>query len=97
MPPLNVDFGREALLDIEMILHESEARWGPMQAERYKTALDAAFRRIGAHPKIGPLQDDLPGIRALLCGQHRINYEIESDSVELIHILHQRIRLSDAD
>lgn len=78
-----------------MILQESEGRWGPKQAERYTSALEAACQRIGAYPEIGSVQAGLPSIRAFPSGQHRIFYQTKRDRILILRILHQRINLSD--
>lgn len=97
MPPLSVTFTPEALADIEKIVQESIDRFGVQQATRYNAAIRASCDRVGEYPHIGSAQPDLPDIRAYPSGSHRIYYSIESDRVLILRILHQRVRLADAD
>lgn len=97
MPPLPVDYSEQARADIRMIVQESEVRFGARQAARYNDAIETACQRTGSYPDIGSAQADLPAIRALLSGSHRVYYVVESDRVLILRILHQRVRLSDAD
>ena len=97
MPPLTVGFTSEALADIAKIVQESIDRFGVQQAARYNAAIRASCDRVGEYPHIGSVQPDLPSVVAYPSGTHRIYYSIESTHVLILRILHQRVRLSDAD
>lgn len=82
----------EAQADYDDILLYGATTWGDAQATRYQTTLDLAMEEVGNFPEIGQQCHDLyAGCRRLPVERHVVFYRIETDAVEIVRILHERI------
>jgi toxin ParE1/3/4 len=70
------------------------AAFGVERAVAYLDAVESAFRRIVDHPEIGAVHPTVrPTARSLGCQQHRIFYQVESDAILVIRILHKAMNV----
>lgn len=66
------------------------AEFGVLRAVAYLDAVESAFRRIVDFPDIGLVHPAVrPVCRSLNCQQHRIFYEVGSDTILVMRILHK--------
>jgi plasmid stabilization system protein ParE len=80
---------RAATVDLAEVLSYSRDTHGAEAARRYAVRFRAAFALLRQHPGAAPLLDWLePPARSLLCGRHRILYEVEGETVWIGRILH---------
>lgn len=79
---------REDLIDIWAHI----AADSPQAADRVLDRLDAAAEVLAAHPRIGPVRDDIrPGLRYLVSGSYLLLYRVISDDeVEIVRVTHGR-------
>ena len=91
------ELSRLALLDLRMILQESEDRWGPEQSAEYAAALDAACRHVAAFPDIRRSRPRLRKAMLFPTGQHLVLYRKRADDVLILRIVHQRRSLRGLD
>jgi toxin ParE1/3/4 len=78
-----------ALQDLLAIEEFSFATFGREQTSKYLAGLREAFVRLGEHPGIGVVRDDLrAGSRSYRYGSHRIYYRASEDEVLIQRILH---------
>ncbi|MGC8550053.1 MAG: type II toxin-antitoxin system RelE/ParE family toxin [Acidobacteriaceae bacterium] len=83
-------FSQRAELDLLSIGEYTLRTWGPTQAARYLTELEACCRRLTENPQSGRVCDRIrPGIRRMEQGRHVILYRQKADSVLISRILHQ--------
>ena len=65
-------------------------KFGIDTAEAYIYALEAGFRRLTEHPKLGrSIDQTIAGIRALPVVSHVIYYQITDTAIDIIRILHK--------
>lgn len=87
--------------DLESIWDYTVAEWNVEQAERYLGQLFSCFDDLAANPALGRQRDELlPGMRSFPQGKHIIFYEVGSQIIEIIAIVHQGadvIRYFDSD
>jgi toxin ParE1/3/4 len=85
----DVHLSRRAYADLAGIDAYGASEFGPDAADAYQDAFDKAFARLADFPHIGEARPAYgPGIRCLVCGQHRILYKIVGNTVQIICILH---------
>lgn len=76
--------------DLADITDYTLAQHGLAQTIAYIDAVEAAFRRLLDHPQIGVARDDLkPGLRSIVCGEHRIFYLVQAETVLIVRVLHR--------
>ncbi|MEL5849212.1 MAG: type II toxin-antitoxin system RelE/ParE family toxin [Candidatus Igneacidithiobacillus chanchocoensis] len=81
-----------ALQDLEDIWRYSMQQWGIAQAERYVDALHARLSDLASAPFSAPSCDSIrPGYRQLRAEHHVAYYMIQSETVVVIRILHERM------
>ncbi len=87
---MRLELSRKAQADLDDIRDYSVAEFGVARAVDYLDAVEAAFRRIVEFPDIGAAQPAVrPLTRSLGCQQHRIFYEVRSDTILIVRILHK--------
>lgn len=76
--------------DLVDITDYTLAQHGAAQTIAYLDAIEAAFRRLADHPQIGVARHDLrPGLRSFPCGEHRIFYLVQGETVLVVRVLHK--------
>jgi toxin ParE1/3/4 len=84
-------FSRLARLDLIEIGDYTLDHWGEDQAIRYLDSLGACFDLIAANPEVGRRCDRLrKGYRRMEHDKHVVFYKIETKSVLVVRVLHQR-------
>lgn len=79
----------EARGDIQALSTYLRAEAGPRAAARYLRALQARIARLREMPFAGVLTEDHGGsIRFVPCRRHIIYYEVASDRVLVLRVLH---------
>jgi toxin ParE1/3/4 len=87
---MRLELSRLAQGDLDDIRDHSVAEFGTARAIAYLGAIEDAFRRILSFPDIGAVHPILrPSIRSLGCQQHRIFYQVGSDRILVVRILHK--------
>lgn len=79
----------EAEADLDEIFAYSIEQWDLDRAGAYRERLDRMLAALLDNPGRGPPFDpDLPGVRSLKAGEHRIFYTVANDAVRVARILH---------
>ena len=87
---MRLELSRRAQADLDEIRDYSVAEFGALRAVAYLDAVESAFRRIVLFPDIGAVHPTVrPVCRSLSCHQHRIFYEVGSDTILIVRILHK--------
>jgi toxin ParE1/3/4 len=88
---LDVVLSPDAQQDYDDILLYGLRNWGSDQASRYQERIDRVLNELGTFPEMGERRDELfPGCRFLPVERHVIFYEITTESIEIVRILHER-------
>jgi toxin ParE1/3/4 len=83
---------KAAKRDLVQIARFTQQRWGDEQRVRYLTLLDARFRWIAKHPRLGLASDHIrPGYWRCIEGRHVILYRIAQGGVDIIRVVHDRM------
>lgn len=78
--------------DLSSIWEYTEEQWGVVQAESYLGDLRDAIERIATAPQRGrPCDEVREGYRRYAVGSHVLFYRAQTDGVDVIRILHQRM------
>jgi len=89
---LPVRFTEDAERDVWSILQYSLESWGQKQSDRYQQKLEKGFQTLSENPRIGREKENgFLGCRCFQVEQHIIFYKIDSNSVTVIRILHERM------
>jgi toxin ParE1/3/4 len=89
---LRLIFTEDARTDIRGILAYSEQRWGRQQRDDYRRSLRQAIENIRTYPAIGRERDDLAsGVRGLVVRHHLILYRVESGTIRVLRVIHERM------
>jgi toxin ParE1/3/4 len=79
----------------ERDLHDLRAftidRWGKRAAVRYLRQLHETFQRIAEQPKRARPVPQRPALRYARCGRHVVYYEVQTQSVLIVRVLHERM------
>lgn len=86
---MRVTVSRQADADLDDILDYSLAAHGRETAESYLRTINATFDRIAGYPEIGMARSELGAVQSVPVGQHRIFYEIVSDEILILRVLHK--------
>ena len=87
----------KAEADVRYIADYTESEWGDRQAKRYIEALRAVINRAAMAPNLGSIVEGLPlGYRKMPSGSHRIIYRVDSDSLIVVRVLHERMDVGSA-
>lgn len=79
-----------AQADLESIWDYIVGRWGDTQAEEYTRNIREACEALSKGKMISRSAEDIrQGYRKVAVGSHVMFFRIQSDSVEIIRILHQ--------
>jgi toxin ParE1/3/4 len=62
--------------------------WGAARAGRYGDSLERTIERALIHPDSGVAMDELPEVRSVLSGSHRIYYRHGPDWLRAVRVLH---------
>lgn len=85
-----IHFSEAAKSDLVDIWVATERQWGEAQADRYLDDIDRALKELIANPQMGvDCSDLLQGARKLITGRHLVFYEVDSDKIFVIRVLHQ--------
>ena len=85
-----IHLSQAAKSDLVDIWGETDRHWGEAQADRYLDDIDRALRELIANPQMGSdCSDLLHGARKLITGRHLVFYEVDSDKIFVIRVLHQ--------
>jgi toxin ParE1/3/4 len=89
---LSIRFSEDADADIEQIAEYTWNTWGQRQLARYMRELDDCFERIQKNPLIGrDCASIRPRFRRIEVGKHTVFYQIESDGILIVRVLHQHM------
>ena len=84
-----VRLSEKAADDLEAIFVYTIETFGLTQAERYKTALDAGFQRLGNDPRLGkPIIGRTRTFYHYTCERHAIFYAKEDGGIFIVRVLH---------
>lgn len=87
---MRLELSRRAQADLDDIRDYSAARFGIAQAIDYLDAIEQAFRRLVAHPRIGSASALFgEAVLSYPAGDHRIFYELRPKTIYIIRILHK--------
>lgn len=87
-PPAQDDIGAIADYTIKL--------WGAEQARKYLTALRADIESLGTFSARFPHYGGrAKGLRQMPSGHHLVLYRIETDHIDVVRILHERMNLLD--
>ena len=87
----------DARIDFTDILLYTWQQWGEEQRDRYEAMLEQALSRVADYPDIGEHRPGLfPGCHAHVVGRHVLYYRITDEAVEIVRILHERVRIPPA-
>ena len=76
------------------IARRSKAYWGSEQGAHYTASLDAAFNRLASYPELGREHSEIEaGLRVLPVKQHLVLYQIVTNGVLVLRVVHQRMDL----
>ncbi|TMV08132.1 type II toxin-antitoxin system RelE/ParE family toxin [Arenibacterium halophilum] len=76
--------------DLVDIWIETYRQWGEAQADRYLDDIEHALKGLIANPQLGSdCSDLLQGARKLITGRHLVFYEVDTDRIFVIRVLHQ--------
>ena len=89
---MHLRLSHEARQDLRGIWEYSAEKWGPQQANRYLDAIRAAITGLADGTKTSRSAEDvLPGCRRVTSGRHVVYFREDTDAVEVIRVLHQRM------
>src|SRR5690242_9756779 len=72
--------------------------WGPEQADRYLSKLEACCGRLAENPKLGrPCDHIRPGLRRMEYGKHLVFYREDPRGILVSRILHVQMLPEKAD
>ena len=78
--------------DLAEIADYTIESFGIMQARRYRDDLDACFRDLAQHPRLGRSADRLaPGLWRFEHRSHVVFYMEDADGVLIVRVLHARM------
>ena len=85
-----ITFTDEAQADLTDIADYTENEWGRDQRNIYLRELDSFFHKILETPHLGRQRDDLKsGVFSRFHQQHAIFYQLNSDTLVVLRVLHQ--------
>ncbi|NDC08618.1 MAG: type II toxin-antitoxin system RelE/ParE family toxin [Oxalobacteraceae bacterium] len=78
--------------DLEAIWTYTLERWGVLQADRYIDTLVVAFEALAQSPKTAPACDHIrQGYRRRRVERHMIYFQITTDGIAIVRVLHDRM------
>jgi toxin ParE1/3/4 len=82
--------------DLIDILRYTGEQWGKPQLLAYRAKMHQAFHTLINYPQLGYLEDNSPSgsHQCYLIGAHVIVYRIQENTIEVIRILHKRMRIT---
>lgn len=84
-------FAPDALQDLRAIRLYGLEQWGAERTKAYRQELEKGFRILQRHALIGVAREELlAGLRLFPIEHHVIYYRVTPESVEILHILHER-------
>ncbi len=91
---LNLELSQPAIDDLRDIAQYTFTRYGERQMEDYLDVLEAGMELLSQNPEIGHSRFDLPeGYKCLTVEKHLLIFTIQSESIMVARILHQRLDL----
>ncbi|MCV6591747.1 MAG: type II toxin-antitoxin system RelE/ParE family toxin [Silicimonas sp.] len=88
-----IEFSRAAEADLLEIFLRGLEEYGPVQADRYRAQLEAAFQALSGTPELARLRQEItPPVRVHPVQSHVIVYAIKDDgrSVFVLRVRHHR-------
>lgn len=80
---------RLAAAELDAIFESGVTNHGIDAAVTYLDEVQRRYRLLLAYPRSGRADPELgPAVRSILCGSHRIYYEIDSNTIVIQRILH---------
>lgn len=82
--------------DLIDILRYTGEQWGEQQLLAYREKLHQAFQTLINYPYLGYPEDNSPSAyhQCYLVGAHVIVYRTQKNTIEVIRILHKRMRIA---
>lgn len=91
MPTHQLVIAPAAKADLKNIYQYGLQQWGKSQSDSYLETLKEHFWAITEQPLMGAERPELlPGIRSLPIESHTLFYRVNTDTVDIIRILHGR-------
>ena len=82
-----------AQAEMRQIWSFSFSHWGKAQADRYLGSIEARFAAIAENPKMGrPYGKRRSGHFKALVGSHAVIYQVSSEEIVIVRVLHQRMK-----
>ena len=75
-------------MDLRRIARDTRAVWGEEQAKRYVGRLRTEIKSLREFPERFPEFDEKPELRRMNSGKHAVFYQVGTDRVEIIRVLH---------
>lgn len=92
MKALPYVISKKAIYDLEEIWLYTVDKWSIEQADRYYNLLFDEIAFICKNPKTGKQMDDIrKNYRAAKVKSHLIFYKVDTDTVQIVRILHERM------
>lgn len=88
---MRYEISTAAATDIDNIVEYTLLNFGATQAGKYAASLDHCFSLIASIPTLGRKYERRPELHQFLHGRHVIYYQIESESIQIVRILHERM------
>jgi toxin ParE1/3/4 len=86
-----VRLSRQATQDLEAITQMLAEQAGARVASQYIARFEAAFDLLADNPLIGPASDHFgPGLRRLVVRPYIVVYELRTDHILVVRVLHGR-------
>jgi len=86
---MKLDITNAALADLRAIRDYTLDQWGERQEAIYINEMWAKFEEMASHPEHFRERKDLfPGCRIAVQGQHIILFKVDSESLQVVRVLH---------
>ena len=90
-----IELSEAAARDIEGILEQSLADFGPLQAEKYYDSLRHCLELLSEHPGMGTAAEDVrAGYRRFAHESHVVFHRASQRGILVVRVLHKRMDVS---
>ena len=78
--------------DLKRIWHYTNEKWGASKATEYLLALDKGMKALIDNPKMGQPRDYIRrGYRSIQINRHVVYYRLNSNIIDVVRVLHERM------
>lgn len=90
-----IELSEAAARDIEDILDQSLADFGPLKAEKYYESLKHCLELLSEHPGMGTTAENVrAGYRRFTHESHVVFYRVSRRGILVVRVLHKRMDVS---